>query len=710
MSSSAAGLLALLESENASVQGAALKRLYSCVDYNWAEIADADALTKIEILSEDDKFEQHELASAVASKCYFHLEDYDDALRFALSSGEFFNTSESTEYVNTMLSCCIDKYIKTRQAQAAAETPNAPAPGGGPVPNEPEDEDDEEEDLLITEFAPDVERIVNEMFARCFRDGSYEQALGIAIESRRVDMVRESINRSPRRNSMLVHAFDLCQSVVTLRSWRREILGVLVELYKQKDARDYVALCNCLQALDGSSAVASVLLDLLKSEDEVNNLLAYQAAFDLCENENQKFALDISAALPVDPFAKTEKTADTSAPSSGGTTASESALSEEQMMANIEAARAAEGEKDSSDAPEDRSTSEPPLFPEGHAFWARLRTLQNILVGGLSVRLYLQFLYKNNKADLILLGKIKDKLPERNSVCHSAAIVCHGYMHCGTTVDTFLRKNLEWLSKASNWAKFNAIGSLGVVHKGHLAESRNLLEPYLPKDAAMSTRPYQEGGALFALGLIHANKGGKGDTEVVSYLVDNLLAAGRNQTEKTAEVIQHGASLGLGLAAMGTGSMDHWEKLKNVLYSDSAVAGEGAAIAAGLLLLGTAKQGPISEMLQYAHDTKHEKIIRGLSLGIALSMLGQEEQADGLIDRLQKDNDAILRCSAMWTTASAYAGTTNNRAIRRLLHVAVSDVNNDVRRTAVMALGFVMVSTPLEIDMLQFSSNTLRIR
>ena len=29
-------------------------------------------------------------------------------------------------------------------------------------------------------------------------------------------------------------------------------------------------------------------------------------------------------------------------------------------------------------------------------------------------------------------------------------------MHCGTTVDTFLRENLEWLKKATNWAKFSA--------------------------------------------------------------------------------------------------------------------------------------------------------------------------------------------------------------------------------------------------------------
>ena len=34
--------------------------------------------------------------------------------------------------------------------------------------------------------------------------------------------------------------------------------------------------------------------------------------------------------------------------------------------------------------------------------------------------------------------------------------------------------------------------------------------------------------------------------------------------------------------------------------------------------------------------------------------------------------DAILRRSAMYTISMAYAGTGNNKAIRKLLHVAVS--------------------------------------
>lgn len=42
----------------------------------------------------------------------------------------------------------------------------------------------------------------------------------------------------------------------------------------------------------------------------------------------------------------------------------------------------------------------------------------------------------------------------------------------------------------------------------------------------------------------------------------------------------------------------------------------------------------------------------------------------------------------------AYTGTANNAAIQKLLHFAVSDVSNDVRRAAVMNLGFVLASTP----------------
>jgi 26S proteasome regulatory subunit N2 len=48
----------------------------------------------------------------------------------------------------------------------------------------------------------------------------------------------------------------------------------------------------------------------------------------------------------------------------------------------------------------------------------------------------------------------------------------------------------------------------------------------------------------------------------------------------------------------------------------------------------------------------------------------------------------------------AYAGTGNNKAIKRLLHFAVSDVNDDVRRAAVSGLGFLLFKTPEHVPRL----------
>jgi hypothetical protein len=94
--------------------------------------------------------------------------------------------------------------------------------------------------------------------------------------------------------------------------------------------------------------------------------------------------------------------------------------------------------------------------------------------------------------------------------------------------------------------------------------------------------------------------------------------------------------------------------------------------------------------VQYAQETQHEKILRGLAVGIALTMYGRLEEADTLIDTLIGDKDPILRRSGMYTIAMAYCGTGHNEAIRKLLHVAVSDVNDDVRRAAVTGLGFLL--------------------
>lgn len=76
--------------------------------------------------------------------------------------------------------------------------------------------------------------------------------------------------------------------------------------------------------------------------------------------------------------------------------------------------------------------------------------------------------------------------------------------------------------------------------------------------------------------------------------------------------------------------------------------------------------------LQYAQETQHEKILRGLAVGIAFTMYARLEEADPLVTSLTTDKDPVLRRSGMYTLAMAYCGTGSNKAIRKLLHIAVS--------------------------------------
>jgi 26S proteasome regulatory subunit N2 len=491
------------------------------------------------------------------------------------------------------------------------------------------------------------------MFQRCYRDHCFEQAIGVALDTRRIDKVEEVVATSLKvgKETILGYVFNLCQNArnITPREFRLSVIEVLVKHYGTLATPDYSNVCFGLQYLNRPKQAADTLLQLIKGPIE-DTLLAYQIAFDLQETENQGFVLQIVAGFPA---AAAAPTADAAAPA--------------------------------------------PETPEDEQFAQRMANLRRILVDGLDIDLTLNFLFKQSHTDLNILKDIKTAIEGRSNVLHNATVVSHAFLNSGTTRDTFLRDNLDWLGKAKNWAKFTTVGSIGVVHKGHVHESMTLLQPYLPQ-GGQSSSPYSESGALYALGLIHANKGGSGDSATITYLSDALRNGGNN------EIVQHGACLGIGLAAMATGNEELFESLRAVLFTDSAVAGEGAAFAIGLVMLGQSDsalaQNVLPDLLNYLHDTAHEKIIRALSLSIAMMVYGKEESADVIIEQLSRDRDPIVRYGAMYAVAMAYCGTADNKSIRKLLHVAVSDVNDDVRRAAVSCIGFLMFRSPESVPKL----------
>lgn len=436
---------------------------------------------------------------------------------------------------------------------------------------------------------------------------------------------------------------------------------------------------------------SEILGQLVKKGDPKSLAVAYQIAFDLYDNSTQEFLKKVREELPKAPERPTSHGADSA--ERMDVADGENSQETEQLLSELSGSAGAPASSIN-----DSPVKKEQLSPEAEKAFDSIR---DILRGTKSIELDLEFLYRNNHTDMNILNKIKDSLEARSSIFHTAVTLANAFMHAGTTNDKFFRDNLEWLGKAVNWSKFTATAALGVIHRGNLGQGQKLLEPYLPKEQIAGTNTgsaYSQGGSLYALGLIYANH----ETLALELIREHFKKA-------TEEVVQHGGALGLGVAGMATGDESIYEDLRGVLYTDSALNGEAVGIAMGLIMLGTGNVKALEDMISYSHETQHEKIVRGLALGMALIMYGRQEAADVMVNGLLEDPDPILRYGGIQTLALAYCGTGSNKAVRKLLHVAVSDVSDDVRRVAVMSLGFILFrkpnSVPRMVELLSESYN-----
>ncbi|KAH8816568.1 putative 26S proteasome regulatory subunit rpn2 [Xylogone sp. PMI_703] len=713
----ATGVLGFLSDDEPELKVFALQTLNDDIDTLWTEVA--GSVGQIEALYEDETFPERQLASLVLAKVYYHLQEYNESMTFALGAGDLFKLDNHGEFEDTIISKCVDQYIAmsaqrnapsqegarksslpalaTSLANAAGE-PNAAA--GLTSPTTPfsqstlpsksllsrtststvlEPTEEGKDSSIIPSRATQValQQVIDRLFESCLEEGRYRQVVGIAIEARNLEVLRRVIKRASEdekksrskqpegvpgpTEELMEYVLDICMGVVQERGLRTEILKLILDLLSEIPTPDYFSIAKCVVYLNQDAEASSMLRKLVGKNDQTSTAIAYQIAFDLYDNGTQEFLAKVIKSLP---RKKEEKSA-------------EEAKETDKLL-----------DESNDEGAEDVSGEELKIFDR----------IRNILDGSETIKLNLEFLYRNNHTDLSILNKVRDSLEGRNSIFHTAVTFCNAFMNQGTTNDKFFRDNLEWLGKAVNWSKFSATAALGVIHRGNLSQCRKLLEPYLPRRAALGGSIFSQGGALYAYGLIYANHG----AEALDYLKEQF-------NEAQEEVIQHGGALGLGIAGMATGSEEIYESLKNVLYTDSALNGEAVGLSMGLIMLGTGNIKALEDMITYAHDTQHEKIVRGLAIGMALIMYGRQEGADELIEGLLNDPDPTLRYGGIMTVALAYCGTGSNKAVRKLLHIAVSDVSDDVRRIAVMSLGFILFrkpgSVPRMVELLSESYN-----
>ena len=63
------------------------------------------------------------------------------------------------------------------------------------------------------------------LFFRCIVDGRYQQAMGMAVECRRLDKLEEAITRSDNVHGTLSYCINISHSFVNRREYRHEVRG-----------------------------------------------------------------------------------------------------------------------------------------------------------------------------------------------------------------------------------------------------------------------------------------------------------------------------------------------------------------------------------------------------------------------------------------------------------------------------------------------------
>ena len=163
-----------------------------------------------------------------------------------------------------------------------------------------------------------LEAVVDRMFDNCIEGGQFKQAIGIAIETRRMDVLEKAIrltvseieftlmtlfvtpkqfkNRSyfspfdlffhfkfglypliavyfqPNLSEVLSYCTNLCTRILQNKGLREDILRLLVRLHSSMNTGsssvssqpDYINICQCLIYLNDPVAVSDILLKLLK--------------------------------------------------------------------------------------------------------------------------------------------------------------------------------------------------------------------------------------------------------------------------------------------------------------------------------------------------------------------------------------------------------------------------------------------------------------
>ena len=205
---------------------------------------------------EDEEFDQRQLAALVASKVFFHLGELNDALSYALGAGALFDVADDSDYAQTLLGegshlhydrfliATVESILITLPLFLALFLSSAKAldeyaaiqsrAAGEEKTMDPRLEaivermlDKYDSALMICCFSVSKKHsseLTSTLLPfRCILDGKYQQAMGMAVDCRRLDKLEGAISRCDNLHGALSYCINLSHQYVSHREYRLEV-------------------------------------------------------------------------------------------------------------------------------------------------------------------------------------------------------------------------------------------------------------------------------------------------------------------------------------------------------------------------------------------------------------------------------------------------------------------------------------------------------
>lgn len=107
--------------------------------------------------------------------------------------------------------------------------------------------------------------IVEKMIQKSINKGDYKQVLGIAIECKRVDLIKKVLNLENQKD-LVNYIFDIAINYVLNYDFKRELINLVIQYLNEKiskDIKDYIVLSQSYFILNQADSFARLILGLV---------------------------------------------------------------------------------------------------------------------------------------------------------------------------------------------------------------------------------------------------------------------------------------------------------------------------------------------------------------------------------------------------------------------------------------------------------------